>query len=151
MDSGSIKSSVDPWAVKNQSIACDSGVVYPFEKEERSYEVIIHIINIHTHVIHFNRYGMSEVGRVGTVDLIIEVLREHERTFDSLFNHLDSSIDRMDMQRIEAKLKTEKEENEKIEALVFRIAELEEQIKRYKERIGGLETQTMRIKNISHK
>ena len=94
---------------------------------------------------------MSEVGRVGTVDLIIEVLREHERTFDSLVHHLDSSIDRLDMQRIEAKLKTEKEENEKIEALVFRIAELENQIERYKERIEGLEKQTIRIKNNSHK
>ena len=93
---------------------------------------------------------MSEVGRIGTVDLIIEVLHEHERTFDSLVHHLDSSIDSIDMQRIEAKVITEKEENEKIEVLVFKIAELENQIERYKERIEGLETQTIRIKNGSH-
>jgi chaperonin cofactor prefoldin len=94
---------------------------------------------------------MSEEDRIGTIDLIIDVLREHERTFDSLFNHLDSSIDRMDMQRIEAKLKTEKEENEKIETLVDRIAELENRIEKYKERIEKLEKQIIRIKNNSHK
>ena len=55
------------------------------------------------------------------------------------------------MQRIEAKVKAEKEENEKIEALVFRIAELENQIEKYKETIEKLEKQTMRIKNNSHK
>ena len=94
---------------------------------------------------------MSEEDRIGTIDLIIDVLREHERTFDSLFNHLDSSIDRMDMQRIEAKLKTEKEENEKIEILVFKIAELENQIEKYKEKIEALETQTITLKINSHK
>jgi predicted RNase H-like nuclease (RuvC/YqgF family) len=94
---------------------------------------------------------MGEVGRIATVDLIIEVLREHERTFDSLVHHLDSSIDRIDMQRIEAKLKTEKEENEKIEILVFKIAELENQIEKYKEKIEALEAQTITLKINSHK
>ena len=90
---------------------------------------------------------MSEEGRMGTVDLIISVLLEHERTFDSLLNHLDSSIDRMDIKSLEAKLKTEKQENEKIIVLMRKIAELEDQIDRYKKKIEGLEGQTIQLKN----
>jgi len=88
-------------------------------------------------------------GRAGTVDLIIAVLREHERTLDSLLNHLDTSIDRMDIKRIEAKLEVENQESEKIDILVEKIAELEKQIERYKMRIDGLEGQTISLKNKS--
>ncbi|MDQ1279158.1 MAG: hypothetical protein QG670_418 [Thermoproteota archaeon] len=93
---------------------------------------------------------MDETERVDTIDLIIRVLREHERTFDSLVKHLDSSVDRMDIQRIEAKLHTEKLDNDKIETLVTRIKELENQLEKYKEKIEELEKQTIKIKNNSH-
>lgn len=93
---------------------------------------------------------MSGSERVDTIDLIIRILREHEKTFDSLVKHLDSSIDRMDIQRIEAKLQTEKTESEKIEILENKIRELENQINRYKEKVEELETQTIRLKNNSN-
>jgi multidrug resistance efflux pump len=92
---------------------------------------------------------MSEIGRIGTVELIIKVLTEHEHTFDSLLAHLDSSIDRIDIQRIEAKLKTEKEENENITVLVSRIADLEKQIEKYQSKIHQLEVETLTVRRKS--
>jgi peptidoglycan hydrolase CwlO-like protein len=83
------------------------------------------------------------------VDLIIEVLREHERIFDTLLNHLDTSIDRMDIKRIEVMLEKENLENEKIEVLVEKIAELENQIDRYKSRIEEIESIPASLKNRS--
>jgi cell division protein FtsB len=90
---------------------------------------------------------MGEEGRIGTVDLIIRVLTEHEHTFNLLLTHLDSSIDRIDVQRVEAKLKTETQENTNILLLVARIADLEKQIEKYKSKIKQLEIQTIKIRD----
>jgi hypothetical protein len=92
---------------------------------------------------------MGETERIDIIDLIIRVLREHEHTFDSLIKHLDSSVDRIDIQRIETKLQTEKTESEKVEMLEDKIKELENQNNKYKEKIEELEMQT--TKNNSHK
>jgi len=89
---------------------------------------------------------MIEEGRIGTIDLVIDVLREHERIMNSLFNQLDTSIDRMDIKRIEAKVGVENQESEKTEILVEKIAELEEKIKRYEKKIKNLENQIKRLK-----
>ncbi len=86
---------------------------------------------------------------MGTVDLIIEVLRENERIFDSLLNHLDTSIDRMDIKRIEVMLEKESQESEKIEILKEKIAELENQIERYKAKIEKIESIPVSFKNMS--
>jgi cell division protein FtsB len=93
---------------------------------------------------------MGEEGRIGTVDLIIRVLTEHEHTFNLLLTHLDSSIDRIDVQRVEAKLKTETQENTNILLLVARIADLEKQIEKYKSKIKQLEIQTIKIRDNAH-
>ena len=94
---------------------------------------------------------MSDEGRIGTVDLIIRVLTEHEHTFNVLLNHLDSSIDRIDVQRIEAKLKNEQQESDNMLLLMARIADLEKQIEKYKAKIKQLELQTIKIReNTNH-
>ena len=90
---------------------------------------------------------MSEEGRIGTVDLIIRVLNEHEHTFNVLLNHLDSSIDRIDVQRVEAKLKTETQENTNSQLLVAKIADLEKQIGKYKSKIKQLEIETIKMRD----
>ena len=87
--------------------------------------------------------------RARTVDLILEVLREHERIFDSLLNHLDTSIDRMDIKRIEVMLEKESQESEKIEILRDKFAELENQIEKYKARIEEIESIPVSFKNMS--
>ncbi|MDQ1279157.1 MAG: hypothetical protein QG670_417 [Thermoproteota archaeon] len=48
---------------------------------------------------------LGEAERVDTIDLIMRILHQHERTLDSLVKHLDSTVDRVDIQKVEAALK----------------------------------------------
>jgi hypothetical protein len=94
---------------------------------------------------------MSDEGKISTVDLIIKVIDEHEGIFASLVNHLDSSIDRMDLQRVKAKVKTEKEENIRIVFLENKIKERENQLEIYEKKLMELEKMLLNLKNNTHK
>ena len=90
---------------------------------------------------------MSDTDRITTMDIIIKVIDEHEGVFASLVNHLDSSIDRMDIQRIEGKLETKQEKNIKILSLEKTIKELESQIRRYERKIKEFEKNLEKLRN----
>jgi hypothetical protein len=90
---------------------------------------------------------MVESDEISTTSLLIKTINEHQIIIQKIVEHLDSSVDKMDLQRIAHKNEPKKEPNVTFTLLSDEIKVLEGHLESYKKKLIELETTIKILKN----